>query len=117
MALVLAAIGLYGLMAFRIGQRAHELGVRMALGASAAAIVADVLGGAARLLLFGSLLGLLGGAVVARVIRTSLFGVGGFDPASFAAAVVLLLLATALAAYLPARRAGSIDPAVVLRDE
>jgi len=116
-ALVLASIGLYGVMAFVVAQRTHEVGVRMALGARSADVLALVLGGAARLVAIGVLIGLPASLVMSQVLRGSLYGVGTTDPLTFTLVPVLLVVVTFAASYVPARRAASVDPIVALRSE
>ncbi len=115
-ALLMAAVGLYGLLAFGVAQRRREIGVRVALGARPASVVALVVGQATGLTGVGLVVGLVGGLGVARSLRGELWGVGG--PLPSLAAVSVVLLATALAAaFVPSRRAARVDPMVVLREE
>ncbi|QSQ21932.1 ABC transporter permease [Pyxidicoccus parkwayensis] len=115
LALVLAAVGIYGVMSYAVAQRSHEMGVRMALGAQRADVLRLVVGQALRRVAFGLALGLSGALATHRVMEGLLYGVGSLD-LSVLSAVALLLLATAwLASWLPARRAASVDPASVLR--
>ncbi|MCY1018727.1 ABC transporter permease [Pyxidicoccus sp. MSG2] len=115
LALVLAAVGIYGVMSYAVAQRSHEMGVRMALGAQRADVLRLVVGQALRRVGLGLGLGLSGALAVHRVMEGLLYGVGSLD-LSVLSAVALLLLATAwLASWLPARRAASVDPASVLR--
>ncbi len=115
LALVLAAVGIYGVMSYAVAQRAHEMGVRMALGAQRADVLHMVVGHALRRVVLGLGLGLAGALAAHRVMEGLLFGVGSLD-VSVLGAVALLLLGTAwLASWLPARRAASVDPATVLR--
>jgi putative ABC transport system permease protein len=116
-ALLLAALGVYGVVAQTVVRRTPEIGVRVTLGASRADVVRLVIGGVGRLLLVGVSGGLLGSLALARLLRTALFGVGPADPLSLLAAPTLLAAAALLAAALPARRAASIDPARALREE
>ncbi len=115
-ALLMAAVGLYGLLAFTVAQRRREIGVRVALGARPAAVVALVVGQATGLAGAGLAVGLAGGFAVARALRGELWGVGGPAPSLFAVTLVLLLTALA-AAFVPSRRATRVDPMVVLREE
>jgi len=117
LALVLAAVGLYGLMAQLVGQRRREMGVRMALGADRGAVVRRVVGQGLRLTLAGLALGLAGSLGAGGLLRSLLYEVGTADPASFAATAVLLLLVALAACWLPALRAARVDPAAVLRAE
>lgn len=115
--LLLAAIGLYGLMSFLVAQRTSELGVRLALGATPANVTRMLLAQALRFTLPGLLAGLLGATAAARALRTLLFHVSPLAPAPFLSAAALLLLAVLLAAFLPARRAARLDPVVTLRQD
>jgi predicted permease len=115
LALGLAAMGIYGVMAFAVTQRTHEIGVRVALGARRPDVLRLVLGQAMRLLLVGVGIGLPAALLLARALRTQLYGVGAGDPLAFSAAAFLLAAIALLAAWLPARRATRIDPIVALR--
>lgn len=117
LAAALAAIGLYGVMSYTVAQRTRELGVRLALGAEGRDVLRLVMGQGMRLVATGVGIGLLAALLLSRVIRSMLFGVGTTDPLTFAAITLLLGLVTALATWLPARRATRVDPAVVLREE
>ena len=115
--LFLSMIGLYGIVSFMVARRTRDIGVRMALGASAADVVADVLRQAARYAVIGGCMGLVFAFVAARLMRSSLYGVGSADPLAFGGAALLLMLVALAAAYLPARRAARIDPMVAMRCE
>lgn len=117
LAAALAAIGLYGVMAYTVTQRAKELGVRLALGAAARDVLRLVVGQGMRLALLGVGIGLLAALVFGRVMRTMLFNISTLDPMTYLVIPLLLLLVTLLATWLPARRATRVDPAVVLREE
>jgi len=113
----LAALGLYGVMAFQAAQRRRELGVRQALGAERGDLVRLLAGEGARLTLAGALLGLAGSLALTRSLGAFLFEVAPLDPAALAAAVALLVSLSLVAAWLPARRASRVDPMEVLREE
>jgi putative ABC transport system permease protein len=117
LALLLAAVGIYGVMSYTVGQRTQEIGVRMALGAQVDHVRGMILGQTLKLTLLGVGIGLAGSFVVARFLASLLFGIGTYDPITFLG-VALLLTAVALAAsYIPARRAMRVDPIVALRYE
>jgi ABC-type antimicrobial peptide transport system permease subunit len=113
--LLLATIGLYGLIAYIVSYRTMEIGIRMALGASPQRIRAQVLGNGIRLLIPGVILGLVGSFGIGRVASSILFGIGSVDPVTMAGAVIALSAAVLVATYLPARRAMRIDPVEALR--
>jgi putative ABC transport system permease protein len=115
--LLLAAVGIYGVVSFLVAQRTREIGIRMALGARAADVRGLVLREGMTPVAAGAAVGVIASLVGARAIRTLLFGVAPFDPVSLAAAPALLALVALLACYLPSRRATTIDPLVALRDE
>jgi predicted permease len=116
-ALALAGLGVYGVMAYAVAQRQREIGVRLALGAAPSAIRGMILGQGARLALLGAAAGLLGAAALTRLLRTLLFGVNAFDPVTFAAVPVILGAMALLAAWIPARRATRVDPLLAIRAE
>jgi ABC-type antimicrobial peptide transport system permease subunit len=115
--LLLAAIGIYGVVAFLVGQRTREVGVRMALGATPSAVTGMFLRHAAGWTLAGVAAGLAGSLMVTRLLASLLFQVNARDPWSLAAAPVVLLLVALSAAWFPARRAAHIDPVRTLREE
>jgi putative ABC transport system permease protein len=117
LALLLAAVGTYGVVAYNVSQRTRELGIRMALGARPKHIVRLIMGGGGATIGIGAVLGLAGAFVVARLLAPLLIGVSATDYAALAGAVLLLTLAALAACYLPARRAMRIDPNVALRHE
>ena len=113
--LLLAAVGIYGVIAYSVAQRTRELGIRIALGAPARGVLALVLRGALVLAAVGVLVGLVGAYALTRFLSAFLFGVGASDPATFAAVSMLLAVVALLASYLPARRATRVDPLAALR--
>jgi putative ABC transport system permease protein len=117
LALLLATIGVYGVIAYGVSQRLREFGIRLALGARRQDIVHMVVARGARMTLIGVGLGLIGAVIAARVIATLLFGVGAWDLISFAAAAIGLHGVAMIACYLPARKAARIDPTSALRTE
>lgn len=117
LALLLGAIGLYGVVAYSVAQRTREIGVRMALGAQRASVYSLVLKEAGWLVSFGILAGVLFSLVVSRLIQTLLFGVRAWDVPTLLAVAGILSIAALLATYLPARRAANVDPMVALRYE
>ena len=116
-ALALAAIGIYGVVAYSVAQRTHEIGVRVALGAQQRDIVRLVLGEGARLALLGAVLGLAAAAALTRFMASLLFGVSIHDPLTFFAVAAVLVCVAATACCIPARRAMRVDPMVALRYE
>jgi putative ABC transport system permease protein len=116
-ALVLALVGIYGVLSFVVSQRTREMGIRMALGAQRGDVLRDVLARGLRLAVLGVLLGLAGAWSVSRLLQSQLFGVTGSDPFTYIGGAALLLLAALLACYLPARRAALVNPIESLRAE
>jgi predicted lysophospholipase L1 biosynthesis ABC-type transport system permease subunit len=115
LAALLAAVGLYGLLSYGVTQRARELGVRLALGATRGAVLRIVLERSLRLVAAGAVLGLAGALALTRVLRSLLFETAPTDPLTLAGVTALLLAVALLASYLPARRAARMDPAATLR--
>ena len=116
-AVALAAVGLYGVLAFIVAQRRREIGVRMALGATAGEVIADVMGQGLRLAAIGIVVGIGLAVAVTRVMQTLLFGTSATDALTFATVATLLVVVAAGASALPAFRASRVDPLVALREE
>jgi putative ABC transport system permease protein len=117
LASVLATMGIYGVMAYVVSRRAHEVGVRMALGAQKMDVLQLVIGHGMRVVAVGVVLGIIGALGLSRLMASRLFGLGPLDSISFVGVSLLSLLAALLACYLPARRATKVDPIVALRYE
>jgi putative ABC transport system permease protein len=116
-ALLLAAVGIYGLIAYSVAQRTHEIGVRMALGAAQGDVMQMIVRQAVSMALIGIMLGLGGAFALTRLLKTLLFGVGVTDALTFAAAPVGIMLVVLIATFIPAIRATRISPVVALRYE
>jgi predicted permease len=115
--LFLAAVGLWGVVSFAVALRTREMGIRIALGSNPGGVVALMVRGGMRLVLIGGAIGLAGALLISRGLSRFLFGVSALDPLTFSAGIVVLLIAGALAAYVPARRASHADPVRALRAE
>jgi len=117
LALLMAALGLYGVIGYSVAQRTPEIGIRMALGARPGEVMGLVLRQGLRLTIIGAIAGLAASLAISAVLRGQLFHVSPFDPLTFIIAAAVLMGASALASYLPARRAARLDPTVALRYE
>lgn len=115
-ALLLALLGIYGVLSYSITQRTQEIGIRTALGAQRIDVIKLVLGQTLKLVVIGVLLGVLGAIGIIRVFSSLLFGVSGADPFTFVVVTAVLLITALLASYLPARRASQLDPVLALRE-
>jgi putative ABC transport system permease protein len=116
-ALLLAAVGVYGVMAYSFSQRTHEVGIRIALGAQQMDILRMALGEGLRIVVIGLASGLVGAAIVTRLFRSMLFDVAPADPITFFSVSAILAVVALFACYIPARRATRVDPLVAVREE
>ena len=117
LALLLAALGIYGVISYSVQRRTREMGIRIALGAAPRGVVGMVLGDSIRVVAVGALLGLAGATALTRVLQGMLYGVDPLDPLVLITVALLLIVVATLATYIPARRAGVVDPVVALRTE
>ena len=115
--LILAAVGIYGVMTYSVAQRTHEIGIRLALGAQTSTVLRLAVGYGMKLVIVGIVIGLIAAFALTRVMSTLLFGVTATDPATFTLISLLLILVAAVASYIPARRATKVDPIIALRYE
>jgi putative ABC transport system permease protein len=116
-ALVLAATGIYGVIAYLVSQRRNEMGIRLALGAESKDILRLIVGEGLKLIGAGILLGLMGALMLTRLLSALLFGVSATDPLTFVIIAIVMTIVALLACYLPARRATKVDPIIALRSE
>ncbi len=116
LALIVAVVGVYAIAAHSVQQRTHELGVRLALGAQASGVRRMVVWESIRIVLVGTAIGVAGAASLSVLLTALLFGVSGHDPLTFTSVPAVLVAAALGGAYIPARRASSVDPLVVLRE-
>jgi ABC-type antimicrobial peptide transport system permease subunit len=114
-AAMIAVVGLYGIMAYSVTQRAKEIGIRKALGAQRGNILALVVGHGLRLAAFGLLLGMCGAFALTRVLQGLLFQISPNDPTTYVGIALLFIAVTLVASYIPARRAACLDPLIMLR--
>ena len=116
-AMILAAVGIYGVMSYSIAQRRNEIGIRMALGAQKMDVLKLTVGSGLKLVAIGLVLGLVGALLLTRLMSTLLFGISATDPLTFVLISAILVSVALLASYIPARRATKVDPLIALRYE
>jgi putative ABC transport system permease protein len=116
-ALLLAGVGIYGVTSYGVAQRTHEIGIRLALGASGERVLREVVARGVRLTMIAVAIGLVGAVAMGRLASAVLFGVTPIDPAALAGAAIVLGVVSLAACYIPARRASRVDPVVALAEE
>jgi putative ABC transport system permease protein len=116
-ALVLAGLGIYGVISYMVSERTHEIGIRIALGAESSSILQMILFQGMRLAVAGVVLGLFGALIVSQLMAGLVYGVRPTDPLTFVGVTLLLVAVAVLACYMPARRAVRVDPLIALRHE
>jgi putative ABC transport system permease protein len=116
-ALLLSAIGIYGVTSYAVAQRTHEIGIRLALGAQLSDVLKLVLSYGLKLTIIGAAIGLIGAYLATRAITSVLYGVSATDPLTFVVVSVLLVGVALIACYVPSRRATRVDPLIALRSE
>ena len=117
LALLLAVVGIYGVSAYAVVQRRHEIGLRMALGATQGIVLREVIGQGLRLTAIGIVVGLIGAVAISSLLKSLLVGVSATDPVTLLTVAALLALVASVACYIPAQRAARIDPAIALRQD
>ena len=117
LAMILTAVGLYGVISYTVAQRTHEIGIRMALGAKPKDMMKLIIGQGMKLGVTGVAIGIAIAMGLTHFLSSMLFGITATDPVSFAAVIVMLLLVVVMACYVPARRAMRVDPMIALRHE
>jgi len=117
LALLLASVGLFGVMSYDVARRTHEIGIRMALGARRLEVLRLILRESLVLIAMGLVLGLVGAGAASRLLASQLFGLAPWDPTTWLVASMVLVAVSAIAGYLPARHASRVDPMVALRCE